>query len=114
LIWIISYTAYHSNIGSNYWLEQATSLLTCGAIIILFLISKFENRLFYLFGIYSYETYLIHWPIMSRFDIFYHFLPAWLATLAYLGLFIMIGWLIQKINRVFKKVYAIIFPLLEK
>ncbi len=103
LIWIISYTAYHSNVGSNYWLEQATSILTCGAIIILFLISKFENRLLYLFGIYSYEIYLIHWPTMSRFDIFYQYLPAWLATLAYLGLFIAISWFIQKQRTIFEK-----------
>lgn len=105
LIWIISYTAYHSNIGKSYWLEQTTSLITCGAIIILFLISKFENRLLYLLGIYSYEIYLIHWPIMSRFDIFYRFLPAWLATLAYLGLFITISWFIQKINIILKNAF---------
>ncbi|MEI6420030.1 MAG: acyltransferase [bacterium] len=103
LICIISYTAYYSNVGGNYWLEQTTSILTCGAIIILFLISKFENRLLYLFGIYSYEIYLMHWPIMSRFDIFYHYLPAWLATLVYLGLFISISLFIQKIKLIFKK-----------
>ncbi|MFA6430325.1 MAG: acyltransferase [Candidatus Paceibacterota bacterium] len=103
LIWIISYTAYHSNVGNNYWLEQATSILTCGAIIILFLISKLENRLLYLFGVYSYEIYLIHWPLMSRFDIFYQFLPSWLATLAYLGIFVAISWFIKKCRTISTK-----------
>lgn len=97
LLCLIGYTAYYSHIGDVFWLEQITSLITGGSIILLFLISKFENRLFYWFGLFSYEIYLIHWPILSRFDIFYRFLPAWLATIAYLVLFLIIGWVIKKI-----------------
>ncbi|MFA5934540.1 MAG: acyltransferase [Candidatus Paceibacterota bacterium] len=97
LVCLMGYTAYYSHVGDFYWYEQLTSLLTSGVIILLFLISKFENRLFYWFGIFSYEIYLIHWPILSRFDIFYRFLPAWLATVLYLLFFIFIGWIIKKI-----------------
>lgn len=97
LLCLIGYTAYYSHIGDMFWFEQITSLITGGAIILLFLISKFENRLFYWFGLFSYEIYLVHWPILSRFDIFYRFLPAWLATIAYLGLFLLISWIIKKI-----------------
>jgi len=96
LLWTIGYTAYYSNVGQQYFIEQTTSLITCGALILLFLISKYESHLLYWFGIFSYEIYLLHWPIMARFDIFYRFFPAWFATVAYLGFFILISWLMQK------------------
>ncbi|MDD4804475.1 MAG: acyltransferase [Candidatus Pacebacteria bacterium] len=102
LLCLISYTAYYSHVGDAPWLEQTTSMITSLAIILLFLISKFEKRLFYLFGIFSYEIYLIHWPILSRFDIFYRFIPAWLATILYLVFFIFIGWIIKKILKKIK------------
>lgn len=89
---VFVYTAYNSNIGGARWLEEATSLLTGASLIILFLLKKFEVRLLYWFGIFSYEIYLFHWPLMARFDIFYRFTPAWLATLLYLGLFLALGW----------------------
>ena len=92
LLWIIGYFAYYSNVGNVYWLEEATSLLVCSAIIMLFLILKFESRVLSWFGLYSYEVYLIHWPLLSRFDIFYYFLPAWLATLGYLIFFLVLAW----------------------
>ena len=65
------------------------------AIIALFIIKRVEFRLFSLFGLYSYEVYLIHWPLMYHYDVFYRYLPAWLATIAYLALFIVISWLIK-------------------
>ena len=103
LLWTIGYTLYYSNIGKG-WLEQATSLLTCGSIILLFLNLKFESRFLYWFGIFSYEIYLLHWPIMARFDIFYRFFPAWFATIVYLGFFILASWAMQKtINFLEKK-----------
>ena len=71
------------------------SLLACGALIILFLIKKYESRFLYWFGFYSYEIYLLHWPILSRFDLFYRFAPAWLATVLYLAFFIASAWVMQ-------------------
>ncbi len=105
LVCLISYTAYYSHVGDLFWYEQLTSLLTGGAIILLFLISKFENRLFYWFGIFSYEIYLIHWPILSRFDIFYRFFPAWFSTILYLIFFIFIGWFIKRYKNRFKLIF---------
>ncbi len=93
LLCTIVYTAIHSNVGGYPFLEEITSMITVGALIILFIISKIESRLFYWFGVFSYEIYLFHWPILSRFDIFYRFVPAWLATLLYLILFILLSWL---------------------
>jgi peptidoglycan/LPS O-acetylase OafA/YrhL len=92
LLGVFVYTSYYSNIGKAHWLEEVTSLVTAAAIVILFLMKKFEIKLLYWFGFFSYEIYLFHWPIMARFDIFYRFTPAWLATILYLGLFLALGW----------------------
>ncbi|QQG52529.1 MAG: acyltransferase [Candidatus Falkowbacteria bacterium] len=95
--WLFVYAMRHSSIGGERWLEEATSLLTGAILIILFLIKKFEIKFFYWFGFFSYEIYLFHWPLMARFDIFYCFTPAWLATLLYLGLFLLLGWGMRKL-----------------
>jgi len=92
---LFGYTAYHSQTGEMPWREEGISLLACGALIILFLKKKYESRLLYWFGFYSYEIYLLHWPILSRFDIFYHFTPAWLATALYLAFFLVLAWTIH-------------------
>jgi peptidoglycan/LPS O-acetylase OafA/YrhL len=98
----IAYTAYYSRVGGIRWQEEIFSLLTAGAFILLFLIKKTESRLFYYFGLFSYEIYLLHWPIMSRFDVLFCFLPAWLAMSVYLVFFLAAAWLlrfiIQKID----------------
>lgn len=97
LLIFIGYTAIHSGVGKTVFKEQLISLLTMKAIIILFLMKKFESKCLYLFGLYSYELYLFHWPIMYRYDIFYKYLPAWLSLSLYLCLFLCIGWGMQKL-----------------
>lgn len=95
------YTSINSNIGGERWLEEASSLLTGAILISLFLMKKFEIKLLYWFGFFSYEIYLFHWPLMARFDIFYRFTPAWLATILYLGFFLALGWGMRKlINKI--------------
>ncbi|MFA5771098.1 MAG: acyltransferase [Patescibacteria group bacterium] len=98
---LVVYTAYYSNVGGTRLAEELTSILTCLALIALFSIKKIENRLFYWFGIFSYEIYLFHWPILSRFDIFYFWTPAWLATILYLTFFMAIAWTMRfLLNRI--------------
>lgn len=97
LLWLIGYTAYRSHVGDTPWLEEATSLLTSLGVIVLFLISKLESRLLTWFGVYSFEIYLLHWPVLSRFDFLYRFTPAWLATIAYLAFFLTTGLVLQRI-----------------
>lgn len=77
-------------------ISQTCSLLAMSALIIVFAMKKLDNRLLALFGAYSYETYLLHWPLMSRYDIYFHVFPAWAATLAWLVTFIVVGYCLQK------------------
>lgn len=97
----IGYFALHGNVGTEVFLEQGTSIFTALLVCAFFLIKKFEIRLLYLFGVFSYEIYLFHWPIMYRYDIFFQFFPPWLAVTLYLALFLGIGWLFQKIQKQF-------------
>lgn len=95
----IGYLALHGNIGAGVFLEQGTSILTALLVCAFFLIKKFEVRLLFLFGLFSYEVYLFHWPIMYRYDIFFSWLPPWLAMLLYLTLFLGLGWLFQEVQK---------------
>lgn len=103
LLFIIGYTVYNSGIGKGVWIERLVSLTTTLAFVGLFLIKKLRIELLYLFGLYSYEIYLLHWPILYRYDFIFKFLPPWLSMVVYLGLFIGLGWILQKIT---KSIYA--------
>jgi membrane-bound acyltransferase YfiQ involved in biofilm formation len=96
LLFIIGYTAYYSGVGQGPVKEQAISLITMGAIILFFMIKKFEIKALYLFGIYSFEIYLFHWPLLSRYDLFFKWLPGWLALILYLGLFLILAWALNQ------------------
>jgi peptidoglycan/LPS O-acetylase OafA/YrhL len=82
---------------AGFFIGQTVSLATLGALLVLFALKRHESRLLHLFGVYSYETYLLHWPLMSRYDVFYHTLPAWIATIAWLAAFIGLGWMLRKV-----------------
>lgn len=99
LLFVIVYTVYNSGIGKGVWIEQLMSLTTTLAFVVLFLIKKLRIELLYLFGLYSYEIYLLHWPILYRYDFIFKFLPPWLSMIVYLGFFIGLGWLLQKITK---------------
>lgn len=77
---------------------QSTSLLAMAGALLYFSFKKLDNRLLYWFGVYSYETYLLHWPLMSRYDVFFRYLPAWAATLVWLAAFLAIGWAVQRVT----------------
>ncbi|MHB0977915.1 MAG: acyltransferase family protein [Minisyncoccota bacterium] len=97
---LVAFTAYYSHVGDLPWKEELTSLFTVGLLILLFLQLKIENRLLYWFGVYSYEIYLLHWPILSRFDLFFAHSPAWLATTVYMIIFLVLGWGLEKFSKI--------------
>lgn len=93
------YYSIHAGTDLSKTIEQTISLITMFCLIFLFIAKNVQVKLFSVFGIYSYEIYLIHWPLLSRYDIFYKYLPAWIATLLYLGLFLGLGYLLHKLTK---------------
>ncbi len=121
VLWIVTYlglflalfiayhTAIYSGVGKGEFKEQFISLITSASIVYLFIFNKLRFGLFSIIGAYSFEIYLIHWPVLSRFDIFYKFFPAFIATGFYLVLFIFLGFVLSKIvNLISTKVLKIV------
>jgi peptidoglycan/LPS O-acetylase OafA/YrhL len=103
---IFSYTSIHSGVGLEKEIEQTISLITMFSIIFLFIAKNIEFKLFHIFGKYSYEIYLLHWPLLSRYDLIYKYLPASIATIIYLVEFILLAYLLQKsVGMIIKKYY---------
>jgi peptidoglycan/LPS O-acetylase OafA/YrhL len=98
---VAAYTSYNSGVGKGIHMEQLISVITALAFVALFIIKKTDIKLFYLFGLYSYEIYLLHWPILYRYDIFFKYFPAWMALSLYLVLFLFLAWLLQRITKIF-------------
>jgi peptidoglycan/LPS O-acetylase OafA/YrhL len=96
LVFLIGYTTAHSG-AENQSIVALISNITVLAIFILFVLKKFDFKLLSFVGLYSYEIYLLHWPIMYRYDIFYRYFPAGIATALYLVLFLFLAWVIHKI-----------------
>lgn len=97
LLAIFVYANINSGIGESASKEQMMSILAVLALVIVFVMKKTDFKLFYVFGLFSYEIYLWHWPILYRYNIFYGRMPGWLATGLYLVLFLAVGWAAQKI-----------------
>jgi peptidoglycan/LPS O-acetylase OafA/YrhL len=85
------YTAIYSGVGQQPIKEQAISLLAVGCLLVVAFAANYYSRVLTLLGTYSYELYLIHWPLMSRYDFLYARLPAGLATLLYVGVLLVLG-----------------------
>lgn len=81
-------SSYYSFVGGSWLQEEVLSLAVSLLIISFWILKPFEIRFLHLVGIYSFEIYLMHWPLLARYDIAYFWLPSGVATLCYLGLFI--------------------------
>ena len=85
-------------LGKGYFVDQLTSIVLMFAFIVIFSLKKFDNKFLSIYGLYSFEVYLIHWPLIGRYDIFFDYLPSWAAVIAWLVTFIVVSWLLQKIT----------------
>jgi peptidoglycan/LPS O-acetylase OafA/YrhL len=85
-------------LGKGFFVDQFTSIIIMFAFIVIFSLKKFDNKFLAIYGLYSFEVYLIHWPLIGRYDIFFNILPAWAAVVAWIISFILISWLLQKIT----------------
>ncbi|MFY9082632.1 acyltransferase, partial [Aliarcobacter butzleri] len=67
------------------------------AFIVIFVLKKVDNKFLAIYGVYSYEVYLIHWPLIGRYDFFFDYLPSWAAVICWLVAFILVSMLLNKI-----------------
>lgn len=84
-------------LGKGYFVDQFTSLVIMFAFIVIFSLKKLDNKFLAIYGLYSFEVYLIHWPLIGRYDIFFDIFPAGVAVIAWIITFILISWVLQKI-----------------
>lgn len=92
----VLYLAIHSGVGTAF--EQYVSLATLALVVAFFVLKQSSSRLLLLLGSYSYEIYLLHWPLLSRYDVLYPALPAFAATALYLAGFALLGYALQRRN----------------
>lgn len=99
----LAYFIYHTGIYSGVWkgnfMEQSYTLITAGLIFLFFWQKKFEIKFLSFIGLYSYEIYLLHWPILSRYFDFYNQVPASVATLGYFCIILALSFAMQKLVR---------------
>lgn len=103
LMGIFLYSVVYSGIGASPSIEQTMSIIATLSLSLIFILKKVDFKFLYIFGLYSYEIYLWHWPIMYRYDFIYKYLPAWLSTLLYLAVFLALGFTLQKIVASFSR-----------
>jgi len=99
LLFVFSYTAINSGIGKSLMIEQSISIITMLSITLIFILKDTRSELLSIIGVYSYEIYLIQWPILYRYDFIYKHVPAFLGTILYLGLFILIAFVLNRISK---------------
>lgn len=86
-----AFLSLHAAIGQAVWWEQLVSLVTMACLLLFFLLKPFESRFLQIMGRYSYEIYLLHWPLLARHDLLYTNLPAGLATIGWVAMLLALG-----------------------
>lgn len=97
LLAVLIYSLVNSGVGEKPLVEELVSAISALALIGLFILKRFEIKTLYWLGFFSYEIYLLHWPIMYRYDFLFKYLPVWLALALYFFVFIGLAWLMQKL-----------------
>lgn len=92
-----SWPTLTSILGQGFFVEQLMSIVIMLAFTVIFILKKIDSKFLTMYGVYSYEVYLIHWPLMAKYDIFFVYLPAWAAVIAWLVAFILVSMLLQRL-----------------
>lgn len=93
----LAFTYTHSFVGHEWTAEALSSVATVVAILIIFILKPIDFKILALFGVFSFEIYLLHWPIFWRYNFLFGHLPAGIAMLIYLGMFVGLGYLYKKV-----------------
>lgn len=84
------------NINGNTLLQsQLISLASLLVTVLFFIMKPVQSQFLVWLGVYSFEIYMLHWPLLYRYDVFFKFLPASIALIIYLVFFIVIGFIIK-------------------
>ncbi len=89
---IFAYILFNAAIGlpSEQWVSLAAVVAGIFAFIALPLRSRFVGFV----GAYSFEIYLLHWPLFYRYGFWFKFVPTWLGLIIGFGfLFLFSKWL---------------------
>lgn len=93
---LVTYLLNNTQVGSTWKNEAAYSTITALALVGVYMAKPFNNKFLALFGLYSFEIYLLHWPLLYRYDfLFSGGVPAGVATLLYLVILLGLGYLLQ-------------------
>ncbi len=91
------YLSLHAFINTPY--EELISLITMGLFLYIILSIPLKSMFLYTLGVYSYELYLLHWPLVYRHTIFYSILPAWFATYLYIFFLLGVAFIVSYISK---------------
>ena len=91
----------HGHAGKNAVITQALNMSFALVLLAIFIIKPISSTFLMLIGVYSFEIYLLHWPLMSRYNLLYGHIPGWAATLIYLGIALGLSYVLQALtNRI--------------
>ncbi len=89
------YFAVHGNVGHTPVAEERASIVALLGFTIAAACLWVESKFLVLLGAYSYELYLLHWPIMYRYDFLFKILPVGVALFVYLFVLVGLGYVLR-------------------
>jgi peptidoglycan/LPS O-acetylase OafA/YrhL len=100
---LFAYLSINSGVGEGIRIEQTASIFTVLSLVLIFLLKNVQSNFLILLGTYSYEIYLIQWPLLYRYDFIYKHTAPFLGTILYIFFFLFIGFILSKITKLFIK-----------
>ena len=100
LLTVFAYLLFHAAIGTPS--EQWVSLVAVIAGIFAFITLPLRSRFVGLLGAYSFEIYLLHWPLLYRYGFWFKAVPTWIGLIIGFALLLALAWflrfLTEKVN----------------
>jgi peptidoglycan/LPS O-acetylase OafA/YrhL len=94
--YFVQHLAIYSGVGKGIKLEQVIAQLTVMCLLLVSIFKPVRIKFLSFVGKYSYEIYLMHWPILLRYDLFFSKLPGALSLTLYIILFLILAYCLNK------------------